>query len=107
MRLILRFTLLITAAVFATPSSLAAQEPKQPAGLKKVAVADGVELHYVEKGQGVPVVFVHGGGGDYTAWEPHLGAFAESYRAIAYSCRYNYPNTNKLQPNYSPAVAAE
>jgi len=91
-------------------SFVAAQEPKEPklpADLKKVAVADGVELHYIEKGKGVPVIFVHGGGGDYSSLEPHLGPFAESYRAIAYSCRYNYPNTNKLQPNYSFAVAAE
>ena len=26
---------------------------------------------------------------------------------IAYSRRYNYPNTNKLQPNYSPLVDTE
>src|SRR5262249_24623575 len=67
MRRIWRFIPLITAAVFATPSFLLAQEPKLPADLKKVAVADGVELHYVEKSKGVPVVFVHGGGGDCSA----------------------------------------
>jgi pimeloyl-ACP methyl ester carboxylesterase len=33
--------------------------------------------------------------------------FAENYRAMTYSCRYNYPNKNKLQPNYSPLVAAD
>jgi pimeloyl-ACP methyl ester carboxylesterase len=107
MRRIWRFILLITAAAFATPSLLSAQEPKLPPDLKMVAVADGVELHYVEKGKGVPVVFVHGGGGAYSQWGYHLGPFAEHYRPIAYSCRYNYPNTNKVQPNYSLIVAAE
>ena len=107
MQRFLRFTLLITAAVFATPSLSSAEEPKLPPDMKKVAIAEGVELHYVEKGKGVPIIFIHGGGGDYTAWDHHLGAFAEHYRAIAYSCRYNYPNTNKVQPNYSQIVAAE
>jgi pimeloyl-ACP methyl ester carboxylesterase len=99
--------LLISAALSAGASLLPAQEPKLPPDLKKVTVSDGVELHYVEKGKGVPVVFVHGGFADYSLWEDQLGPFAEKYRAIAYSRRYNYPNTNKLQPNYSPLVDAE
>ena len=107
MRQILRFILLTSAAVLAALPLLSAQEPKRPPQLKKVSVADGVELHYVERGKGVPVVFVHGGLVDYTAWENQLAPFAESYRAIAYSCRYNYPNTNKLQPKYSAVVEAE
>ena len=107
MRQILRFILLTSAAGLAALPLLSAQEPKRPPQLKKVSVADGVELHYVERGKGVPVVFVHGGLVDYTGWENQLGPFAESYRAIAYSCRYNYPNTNKLQPKYSAVVEAE
>ena len=107
MRRIWRFIPLITAAVFATPSLLSAQEPKLPPDLKKVAVADGVELHYVEKGKGVPIVFVTGGGGEYWRIEPLLGPFTESYRVITYSSRHSYPNTNKPQPNYSMVVAAE
>jgi len=99
--------LLVTAAAFAEPPVLSAQEPKLPADVKEVTVADGVTLHYVEKGKGTPIVFVHGGGSDYSEWDHHLGAFAEHYRAIAYSGRYNYPNTNKRQPGYSPVVAAD
>ena len=107
MRRILRIILLVTAAAFAEPPVLSAQEPKLPADVKEVTVADGVTLHYVEKGKGTPIVFVHGGGSDYSEWDHHLGAFAEHYRAIAYSGRYNYPNTNKRQPGYSPVVAAD
>jgi pimeloyl-ACP methyl ester carboxylesterase len=98
--------LLVTGIVFATPV-LSAQEPKLPPNLKKVTVADGVTLHYVEKGKGVPVVFVHGGGSDYSDWDHLLGAFTEHYRAIAYSRRYNYPNMNKRQPGYSLVVEAD
>src|SRR5262249_43508567 len=57
--------------------------------------------------EGVPVVFVHGGFADYSFWGNQLGPVAETYRVIAYSRRYNYPNTNKLQPNYSSLVDAE
>src|SRR5262249_4161255 len=103
----IRRSLLVTVVALLAAPLLSAQQPKLPPDLKKVAGASGVELHYVEKGKGDPVVFIHGGGGDYSQWDPHLGAFAESYRAIAYSCRYNYPNTNKVQPNYSLIVAAE
>jgi pimeloyl-ACP methyl ester carboxylesterase len=99
--------LVTVVALFVAPPVLLAQEPKLPPEVKKVTVADGVELHYVEKGKGVPIVFVHGGGGDCTAWDHHLGAFAEHYRAIAFSARYNYPNTNKRQPGYSLIVAAD
>src|SRR5262245_18134980 len=103
----IRRSLLATVvALFASPPLLSAQEPKLPPEVKKVAVADGVTLHYVEKGKGDSVVLIHGGGADYSLWGPYVDAFAESYRAIANSCRYNYPNMNKVQPNYSPIVAA-
>src|SRR5262245_28416127 len=103
----IRRSLLATVVVLLAAPLLSAQEPKLPPDVKKVAVADGVELHYVEKGKGDPVVLIHGGGADYSLWGQYVDAFAESYRPIAYSCRYNYPNTNKVQPNYSLIVAAE
>jgi pimeloyl-ACP methyl ester carboxylesterase len=40
-------------------------------------------------------------------WGGYLDSFAESCRAIAYSRWYNYPNENKIQPNYFAAVDAE
>jgi len=36
-----------------------------------------------------------------------LGPFATAYHALAYSRRYNYPNSNKLQPRHSAVVEAE
>jgi pimeloyl-ACP methyl ester carboxylesterase len=107
MRQTLRSLLLAVPVLFAVPPSLSAQQPDKPPELKKVSVADGVELHYVERGKGVPVVLVHGTLGDYSMWGAHVGRFAESYRVIAYSRRYNYPNTNKVQPKYSALVDAE
>jgi non-heme chloroperoxidase len=75
--------------------------------LKKVHV-NGVELHYLEQGTGVPVVFVHGGLVDYRRWVEQVGPFAQRYRVITYSRRYNFPNQNEsIDPAYSAAVDAE
>jgi len=49
-------------------------------------------LHYVERGSGDPVVFVHGTLCDYTVWESQVNALSSEFRAIAYSRRYAHPN---------------
>lgn len=51
---------------------------------------DGVKLHYVEAGEGTPLVFVHEFAGDHRSFEPQLRHFARRYRAIAYNAR-GYP----------------
>lgn len=96
---------LVVAAVMmalALPALSFAQEKEEPLAVQKVVVSTGVELHYVEKGTGVAVVFVHGSLSDGSYWNGQVRAFAASgYRAIAYSRRYNPPNTNKPEPGYS------
>jgi pimeloyl-ACP methyl ester carboxylesterase len=106
MRHMLRRILVSVPALF-TAAALTAGHKDAPAEPPKVVVPDGVELHFVERGRGVAVLFVHGTLGDYSAWDGQLGPFAESYRAVAYSRRYNYPNTNKLRPKHSAVVEAE
>jgi hypothetical protein len=49
------------------------------APLKKIR-ANGVELHYIDQGKGVPVVFVHGGLVDYRRWFDQVEPFAKKYR---------------------------
>lgn len=49
---------------------------------------NGVSLTYLEHGQGVPVVFVHGAVGDHRAWALQRQAVAEPYRYIALNQRY-------------------
>ena len=61
--------------------------------LKKIKI-DGAEINYLDKGIGVPVVFVHGGMEDYRTWDPQIDTFSKYYRVIAYSRRFNYPNQN-------------
>lgn len=85
-----------------------AQAPQTAApAIKAVTVSEGVELHYVEMGKGEPVVFVHGSLGDGSFWNPQLGPFAEKYHVIAYSRRYNQPNTNKPKAGYSAVADAD
>ena len=90
-------------------ASLAAQpsERQRYSALLRDVHANGVELHYVERGRGAPVVLIHGGLGDYREWSPQIGRFRSRFRIIAYSRRYNYPNNNtEISPDHSAIVEA-
>src|SRR5947199_6217157 len=52
----------------------------------------GTDLRFVERGTGIPVVFVHGSLGTLDSWAPQIDAFATRFRVIAYSRRYHWPN---------------
>jgi non-heme chloroperoxidase len=80
-----------------------------PTALAPTSVlVDGVELHYVERGSGAPVVLVHGSLADYTYWElsDQIPLLAERHRVVAYSRRYNHPNRNPRGADHSPMVEA-
>jgi pimeloyl-ACP methyl ester carboxylesterase len=64
--------------------------------LRRVVVNDGIEIHYAEAGEGPPLVFVHGGMGDWQAWAPQWADFTARYRCITYSRRFSSPNRNTL-----------
>ena len=53
---------------------------------------NGARLDYVERGSGEPVVLVHGSASDRRTWDCQLDALGRSYRAVAYSRRYHWPN---------------
>lgn len=61
-----------------------------PEGVTSESV-NGYALAYVERGAGVPVVFVHGSGMDYRYFAPQMEPFGEHHRAIAVSLRHCYP----------------
>jgi pimeloyl-ACP methyl ester carboxylesterase len=64
-------------------------QQRQPAAptVKQMSV-NGVNLTYVEQGQGAPLLFVHGSNADHRLWEPQREAFAANYRFIAVDQRY-------------------
>lgn len=66
----------------------------QPACISDIETVEINEttLHYIECGEGEPLVFVHGGLGDYRTWINQIASFSQEYRVISYSRRYHYPN---------------
>ncbi len=50
--------------------------------LKKEVVGDNVVLHYVEKGAGVPIIFIHGGLEDYSFWKDQVHEFGKTYHPV-------------------------
>ncbi len=51
------------------------------------AIVDGAKFHYEDLGDGFPVVFTHGLGGDMSMWVFQLPAFRERYRVITWDVR--------------------
>lgn len=62
---------------------------------------NGVDLEYVDAGDGVPVVFSHGGSSDLRYWEPQREVFAGRYRFIAYSHRFHGAGSWPAKGDYS------
>lgn len=76
--------------------ALAASADARPPSTPQLSATrvNGVELHYLDRGAGVPVVFVHGGLADYREWLPVTEALPAGYRMVAYSRRHSFPNRN-------------
>lgn len=98
-------TVLLVLAL-ALPYAVAQSNVAGP-NLQVVEIGNGITLHYVDLGKGTPVVFVHGSLSDGGYWADQVAEFAKHYRAIAYSRRYNYPNTNPAQRGYSAVVDSD
>ena len=70
-------------------------ETKAVPELKSVFI-NGDTIHYVDVGNGDPIVLVHGVMGDYRTWEAQMDDFSRNNRVIAYSLRGGYPNKQIL-----------
>lgn len=73
-----------------------------------VRLPNRIELHFIEKGRGQPVLLLHGGMGDCRLWSSQMTALAQRFRVIAYSRRFSSPNRNPaLQAGYSIDIDVE
>jgi non-heme chloroperoxidase len=83
----------VAAMFFVASPSFAQQKGASFSEMKtKEVQVNGLTLHYTERGQGTPVVLVHGTLEDYRTWDGQFEAFSKGYRLISYSRRYHYPN---------------
>lgn len=86
-----------------TKAKLIKEEKVESTKLKSLEVND-YTIHYLDKGSGSPVVFVHGGVGDYRTWEAQIEAFSKTHRVIAISRRYAFPNVQETNENNDYSV---
>jgi pimeloyl-ACP methyl ester carboxylesterase len=101
-----RFLILATVFVMVVGISLEQTSAANPE-IHAASIGHGITLHYVDEGKGTSVIFVHGSLSDGGYWAGQIAPFAKHYRAIAYSRRYNYPNTNPARPGYSAVVDSD
>lgn len=74
----------------------------------RVARVRGADLHFVERGDGMPVVLVHGSVETWDTWQPQIATFAPSFRVVAYSRRYHPPNAARADTQgYALALHAD
>ena len=86
-----RFVLVCLITIFlASCQSAPPRAWELPPGVKVVRV-NGYDMAYVEQGQGIPVVMIHGALGDYRVFRAQIEPFGDKYRAIALSLRHYYP----------------
>jgi 3-oxoadipate enol-lactonase len=54
--------------------------------MAKVTV-NGTEIYYEVKGEGEPILFLHGMGGTWMLWEPQMSDFSRNYRMLMVDLR--------------------
>lgn len=66
-------------------------------GILKTRV-NGFEVYYEDSGKGVPVVFIHGMGGDSSEWSSFMPEFSKVIRCIAIDLRGHGKSEKPAQP---------
>lgn len=69
----------------------------------------GEQLHYIEKGKGEPLIFVHGSISDYRSFFSRVEPYSEDYHVVTYSRRYAWPNKQVFDEtvDYSARIHAD
>lgn len=80
--------LFVSAFVLLTSGCQSLHSSTTAAPRLKQALVEGATLNYLEQGQGVPVVFVHGAFSDHRNWGAQREEVSKRYRYIALDQRY-------------------
>ncbi|MDX2463463.1 MAG: alpha/beta hydrolase [Porticoccus sp.] len=83
----LSMILFIALFLFASPALLADEHLLEVKTLR----VNNYDMAYVERGEGVPLILVHGLVSDYRTWLPLMEEFSETNRTIAVSLRHYHP----------------
>jgi 2-hydroxy-6-oxonona-2,4-dienedioate hydrolase len=84
----------------------AAGSRQHPSALSKDATVLGFKLHYLEAGQGPPVVLLHGLGGDGSRWTPNIEPLARDFHVFALD-QIGFGQSDKPLANYHTGMLAE
>jgi pimeloyl-ACP methyl ester carboxylesterase len=91
--------------------TIAAGAAAQPPSDGWFTASDGVKLHYLELGQGSPVILIHGYGGDarYRWFDSGVAQhLARNHRVLALDCRGHGKSDKPRDPNaYGPRMAGD
>jgi pimeloyl-ACP methyl ester carboxylesterase len=66
-----------------------------------------IEHYYEEKGQGEPIVFVHGGLVSHRMWKPQVEHFSGRYRTITYDIRGHGLTGGSIRKDYTVELFAD
>jgi pimeloyl-ACP methyl ester carboxylesterase len=64
------------------------------------------DLYFEVHGDGLPVVFVHGGGGNHVSWYQQVPYFSQWYKVVVYDVR-GYGNSSPVQEGKEPELLVE
>jgi pimeloyl-ACP methyl ester carboxylesterase len=70
----------------------------------KAVVLNGDSLHYIDLGKGDPVIFIHGGLGDYRGFGAQRDTFSKNHRVIVYSRRYAFPDKQPIKDSLNYTI---
>jgi 2-hydroxy-6-oxonona-2,4-dienedioate hydrolase len=79
---------------------------EKPAITEKNATVLGFKIHYIEAGEGTPVVLLHGLGGDGSRWASNIGPLAANFRIIAPD-QIGFGQSDKPLANYHTGMLSE
>ena len=73
--------------------------------MSKITTDDGVELDYVSRGKGKPILFIHGWPCSQRVWDCQLHALQDEYRCVAFDLR-GMGHSEKAECDYTFAEFA-